>query len=41
MVLGTQAIEMARRQVSPFPQALVEQSSNDHPGGKANMTVIC
>jgi XapX domain-containing protein len=29
MVLGEEAIEMAKRQVSPFPQASVEQSSND------------
>jgi xanthosine utilization system XapX-like protein len=29
MVLGEEAIEMAKRQVSPFPKASVEQSSND------------
>jgi XapX domain-containing protein len=34
MVLGEQAIEMAKRQISPSPQASIEQSADDTPGSR-------
>jgi XapX domain-containing protein len=32
MVLGEQAIDMAKRHISPSPQASIEQSADDVPG---------
>jgi XapX domain-containing protein len=31
IVLGEQAIDMAKRHISPSPQASIEQSANDAP----------
>ena len=34
MVLGEQAVEMAKRRVSPFPQSSIEQPRSDPHGGR-------